>query len=306
VSRVIERVLDERFPAMGTRVHVRTVGGSETVAQQAQLRLAALENRWSRFRRGSDVSELNSSSGRWVPVAWETILLLQRAIAAAQATEGRFDPTVGGALIAHGYDRTFASVPLHACQVVPTPVIDAAWPAIEIDPVAGAACLPHGTVFDPGGIGKGLAADLVAEELAEQVDGILVNVGGDARMCGTSDDPAGWVVEVEDPFDPQQGLLRLAIPGGAVATSSKQARRWATATGPAHHIIDPHTGRPAECDVTAVTVVAAEAWWAEVQATSIFLQGAPGVTGADGTVEALAVLDDGTRVATPGMAAVLG
>jgi thiamine biosynthesis lipoprotein len=305
VSQVIERVVDARFPAMGTQVHVRTVGGVETVAQQAQLRIAALEDRWSRFRRGSDVSELNRSSGRWVPVAWETVLLLERAVAAARATDGRFDPTVGGALVAHGYDRTFAAVPLHACQVEPSPVIDGSWPAIEVDAEAGAARLPEGTLFDPGGIGKGLAADLVAEELAPQVDGILVNVGGDVRISGTSDDPAGWVVSIEDPFDLDQELTRLAIPSGAVATSSKQARRWTTLAGPAHHIIDPSTGRPARGDVTAVTVVAAEAWWAEVQATSLFLQGADGLAAVDDSVEALLVLDDGTCVATPGVQAVL-
>jgi thiamine biosynthesis lipoprotein len=298
-------VLDERFCAMGTTVHIRTVGGRSTVAQQAQLRLAALESRWSRFRTGSDVSELNRSAGHWVPVASETILLLQRSMDAARATDGRFDPTVGAALIAHGYDRTFADVAQHARDVVPHPAIDASWPAIEIDVATETACLPPGTVFDPGGIGKGLAADLVTQELADQVDGILVNVGGDVRMSGASGDPAGWVVTIDDPFNPEQELTRLAIPGGAIATSSKQGRRWQTSTGSAHHIIDPRTGRPAEGTVAAVTVIAAEAWWAEVQATSLFLQGPDGLEQADDTIEALVVLDDGTQLATPGMGAVL-
>jgi thiamine biosynthesis lipoprotein len=302
---VAATVVDRRFSAMGTNVHVRTVGGSPTVVQQAELRLAALEGRWSRFRTGSDISELNRSAGQWVPVGTDTILLLERAVEAARATDGRFDPTVGAALISHGYDRTFAAVAAHACELVPTPVIDASWPAIEIDGAAGMACLPEETVFDPGGIGKGLAADLIAEELAAQVEGILVNVGGDVRLCGEADDPAGWVLTVEDPFDPAEELTRIALPQGAVATSSKQARRWTTSAGDAHHIIDPTTGRPADGDVAAVTVVASHAWWAEVQATSLFLQGPIGIAGVDDTVEALMVLDDGTRIATPGMEAVL-
>ena len=180
-------VVDERFCAMGTQVHIRTVGGRPSVAQSARRRLAALEGRWSRFRSGSDVSELNRSAGTWVPVADETILLLQHAMAAAEATDGRFDPTVGGALIAHGYDRTFSEVALHARDLVPSPVVDASWPAIEIDVGNAAACVPFGTVFDPGGIGKGLAADLITDELADQVDGILVNVGGDVRVRGAAD-----------------------------------------------------------------------------------------------------------------------
>lgn len=296
---------DDRFCAMGTSVHIRTIGGSDQVGHQARRRLAALEGRWSRFRSGSDVSELNRSAGRYVPVAPETLLLLQRSVEAARATDGRFDPTVGAALIAHGYDRTFTEAVVHARDVVPTAVVDASWPAIEIDVEAGTACLPLGTVFDPGGIGKGLAADLVAEELAGQVDGILVNVGGDVRLCGAAGDPGGWVITVEDPFATDEELTRLSIPHGAVATSSKQARRWETTDGPAHHIIDPRTGRPADGEVAAVTVVAATAWWAEAQATSLFLGGRAALEQADESFQALVVLDDGRQLATAGMQAVL-
>lgn len=299
------RVIDDRFAAMGTAAHVRTVGGSTSVVAQARKRLASLEARWSRFRTGSDVSELNREAGRWVPVSDETVLLLQRSLQAARATEGRFDPTVGAALLAHGYDRTFAEVPARAGRITPVAVVDGAWPAIEIDVAGSAACIPAGTTFDPGGIGKGLAADLVAEELAGQADGILVNLGGDLRVCGAAADPAGWVISVDDPHRAHGELGRLAIRSGAVATSSRLARCWSTADGPAHHIIDPTTGRPAAGDVAAVTVVAQEAWWAEAQATSLFLAGPDGLDRSDPSVEALMVLRDGSHLTTPALAEVL-
>lgn len=295
----------ERFSVMGTYAEVQVIEGDPSIISQARIRLNALEARWSRFRSGSDITALNKCAGFSVPVAPETLLLLDRAVAGARATDGRYDPTVGGALLAHGYDRTFTEVAEHARTVVPEPVIDASWPAIEIDHAAGTACLPEGTIFDPGGIGKGLAADLVADELIGQAAGLLVNVGGDLRMQGLAPDPAGWVVSVDDPFDPAGEIARLAIPGGGVATSSDRQRRWETASGPAHHIIDPRTGRPAVTGAAAVTVVAAEAWWAEVYATSLFLQGPAGLDDVDGTVEALIVTADGERHATPAFAAVL-
>ena len=40
----------------------------------------------------------------------DTNALIARAIAAWQLTEGSFDPTVGAALVALGYDRDFAEV----------------------------------------------------------------------------------------------------------------------------------------------------------------------------------------------------
>lgn len=298
-------VLTERFAVMGTHAEVQVVGGAPTVARQARARLDALEMRWSRFRTGSDVTALNRCAGSSVPVAHETLLLLERAVAGARATDGRYDPTVGGALISHGYDRTFTEVAGHAIDLTPEPVIDASWPLIEVDRVAGTACIPEGSVFDPGGIGKGLAADLVVQELADQAAGLLVNVGGDLRMTGLAPDPSGWVVSVDDPFRDGHELARLAVPAGAVATSSNLARRWTTATGPAHHIIDPRTGRPAATGTAAVTVVAAEAWWAEVFATSLFLQGPAGLAAVDATVEAVVVTNDGTCHATPAFEAVL-
>lgn len=299
------RVLQERFRAMGTDAEILVVDGDPTALRVARRRIEALEARWSRFRSGSDTTALNRCAGTWVPVADETVLLVERAVQGARSTDGRYDPTVGGAVIAHGYDRTFAEVPTRTLSLTTHPVIDGSWPMIEVDAERGIVCLPEDTVFDPGAIGKGLAADLLVEELAPLAAGILVNLGGDLRVSGAAPDSAGWVISIDDPFDPEGELARMAIASGAVATSSRLKRRWDTADGPAHHIIDPRTGRPARTDVVAVTVLAAEAWWAEVQATSLFLSGPAGLDELDDTVEALIVLADGTRHATPLLAEVL-
>jgi FAD:protein FMN transferase len=98
-------------------------------------------------------------------------------------------------------------------------------------------------------------------------------------------------------------LLRLAISDGAVATSSRLRRRWRTASGDAHHLIDPRTGRPAHTDVVAVTVVAAEGWWAEALTKTLFLTGPAGLD--DNDVHAVIATADGTRHSTPDLKATL-
>jgi thiamine biosynthesis lipoprotein len=40
-----------------------------------------------------------------------------------------------------------------------------------------------------------------------------------------------------------------------------------------HHLIDPHTGRPAASGLTAAVVVADEAWWAEGVAKAALIAG---------------------------------
>src|SRR5204862_328066 len=61
--------------------------------------------------------------------------------------------------------------------------------------------LPAGTGFDPGGIGKGLAADMVvAETMAAGAAGVCVNLGGDLRVTGLDPTDAAWTVAVEYPL----------------------------------------------------------------------------------------------------------
>jgi thiamine biosynthesis lipoprotein len=250
------------------------------------------------------VTALNRADGYPVIVSPETIELVERSITAWRLTAGRFDPTVGAALVAYGYDADFSLV---ASRVsAPAPTAPAPGPTgIEIDPILNAVTIPTGVVFDPGGIGKGLAADLTAAGLiAAGAQGALVNLGGDLRATGQPPTPDGWVITVPDPLRPNRELLRLAIADGAVATSSRLRRRWQLTTGEAHHLIDPATGHPTDTDVIAATVVTEDAWWAEALSKTLFLAGPAGIPtlhNAHGVV----VTDDGRHHASPQLRATL-
>lgn len=285
---------------MGTDVHISVSNGPRTLLDLGQRMIGELEGRWSRFRADSEVSALNRHAGHPVLVSPVTYDLVTRALAAWRATEGRFDPTVGGALVAHGYDRDFGAVR----TVVPEarPVRPAPTPAgIQLDATIAGITLPEGVVFDPGGIGKGLAADLTATRLLDAgAGGAMVNIGGDLRAVGQAANEDGWVITVPDPTDPHEELLRLSIPEGAVATSSSLRRRWQTTAGQVHHLIDPTTGQPADTDVYSVTVVAGEAWWAEVLTKSLYLLGPVGLASLE-DAHAVVVMADGTRHATDGI-----
>ena len=60
--------------------------------------------------------------------------------------------------------------------------------------------LPPGVGFDPGGIGKGLAADLVVDLLLDGgAAGACVDLGGDGRMAGEPP-TGGWRVGIGNPY----------------------------------------------------------------------------------------------------------
>ena len=60
--------------------------------------------------------------------------------------------------------------------------------------------MPDGIGFDPGGVGKGLAADLVVDAvMADGAGGACVNLGGDLAVRGVGPHGGGWTVTVEGP-----------------------------------------------------------------------------------------------------------
>jgi thiamine biosynthesis lipoprotein len=257
---------------MGTTARVLVRGaGAGLLAARARDRLRDLERRWSRFRADSEISRMNAASGLHC-VSRETFTLVERAVWAWRATGGRFDPTVLDAVVAAGYDRSFELLAGHTADVDGAPAAVPGCAGIVLVRGARLVHLPPGVHLDPGGIGKGLAADLVAEELRRAgATAACVDVGGDVRVFGA---PAtdGWSIDVEDPAT---GAVvgRLGIADGAAATSSRVRRRWQTTDGPRHHLVDPATGRPAATGVDTVTVVAGEAWRAEVLAKAALLGG---------------------------------
>jgi thiamine biosynthesis lipoprotein len=294
--------VDRLFRAMGSDAHVIVVGGGPGLIDRAVERISELEQRWSRFLDDSEVSELNRKAGTFVPVSSDTVTLIRRAMEAWRLSGGAFDPTVLGALLRAGYDRPFdqlVQAPPH--RNGPGSLLGAGSAEIAIQ--GNSVRLPAGTGFDPGGIGKGLAADLVCAELiAAGVDGACVNLGGDVRVTGTGPEGGGWTIAVEHPWSPLP-IAFLGLAGGAVATSTTLCRRWELNGEPRHHIIDPQTGLPSDTDLTLATVVAGDAWVAEVLAKAVLLAGAGhplDIVGGTGA-QALVVDDRGAIQSTPGL-----
>lgn len=296
--------LESRFHVMGGAAHLVVVGGDGSMLETGRRQLEDLEERWSRFRDRSEISRLNGADGRPCRVSPETVTLIERAVTGWAATSGAFDPTVLDAVRAAGYSASFETLPAETrghADAAPSP----GCAGVIADPASRLVVLPPGTQFDPGGIGKGLAADIVAEELMEAgAAGVCVNVGGDIRAAGRPPGPQGWVVGIEDPRDPQCGreLDRLRIQEGAVATSSVLLKAWRHEGRPVHHLIDPTTGVSTHSPVVAVTAITGAGWWSEVMTKAALMAGPAAIAtlerhGAEGLI----LTADGQTLTTTGI-----
>jgi thiamine biosynthesis lipoprotein len=267
------------FRAMGSQFNVwlETEADGETVLRQVPGWVEAIEARLTRFRPESELSRLNGHSSKWVSVS-DT--LLQATIAARRAawlTDGLCNPLVLPALIAAGYERSFAEMQragLNDNRAVPVPVVVPDWRGIAIRPKHHLIRLPAGAQIDLGGTGKGWSAQQIADRLAAYGP-CLVDAGGDLVARGKPQGLSGWQVDVAEPGQPDVGppVSSILVSDAAVATSGIDYRRWMRGGQPQHHLIDPRTGQPAATDVLAATVVHNDATLAEAYAKALVILG---------------------------------
>ena len=178
------------FPAMGTSVRLLAAPGAPL--DDARALIEDLEARLTRFDSASELSVLNADPRETVPASRTLRDAVRSALAGAAATDGLVDPTLLGAVVRAGYDRTLVGHPRANLRAVlaaapeprpATPPPAVVWRRIHIDDAAGTITRPPGVKLDLGGSAKGLAADLAAELLAPYGP-CAADLGGDLRVHG--------------------------------------------------------------------------------------------------------------------------
>ena len=266
---------------MGNTARVVIVSQStadgERLLASARNWAASLEASWSRFIATSDIYRLNTAGGRALRISPDTEVLIRHLVAAFEVTEGLFNPFVLPSLIAAGYSTSLAGDGVPSCGAA-HPASPPSSRDVILESVDGATwCrLLGGATLDPGGLGKGLAADIIAERLQlSGAIGALVSMGGDIRCVGESPEGFGWRIDIEAMSHPSFGQPSVVLRSGAIATSSTHAKRWNNG----HHIIDPGTGKPLDerqgGSISLASVIASNAVWAEVFATACLVTGSP-------------------------------
>jgi len=257
---------------------------AESLVELAIQKAELLEQSWSRFRPSSELVQLNENPADRIQLSRPLAEALHRAAVAWDRTDGWFDPTVIDSLEAAGYAASFPSSAVGADNT-PRGDLSKCSPSLGLSEVtvdldSTTVTRPPGLRFDLGGIGKGLAADMLVMHLLEcGASSVCIGLGGDIRVGG--DVPVGgWNIPVESSLtdlgsDQGQQWFEAELLDGAIVSSTTQFRNWNTLSGePSHHLIDPRTGLPSTSSISTVVVCAAEAWWAEVLAKAALLAGA--------------------------------
>ncbi|GEM_PF-400289 len=273
---------DRTFRAMNTDVALYLLSAdarhANCVLDAAEWFFVQTEWRLSRFRDSSELSMLNRNSPAQVSrVLFE---ILQLAARSCEETNGVFNPLIGPALIAAGYNRTFDDIGSDSVQtglLEATTTVPSFSDSVALDPITRLVTLRNGAQLDLGGIAKGWAIDRAFRTLSK-LGPCCVNAGGDVHVGGSFETGGnGWRIDVADPFAPEDGSIpgvrAVMMKDQAIATSGIMKRRWIVNGAEQHHLIDPRTAQPARNNLLFVTAIADTAIQAEVAAKTVFIMG---------------------------------
>jgi thiamine biosynthesis lipoprotein len=276
----VSRETQLRFDCFGgtVAVHVRGApGGDERAAAAARSVLLDAHTRLTRFEPASELSRLNRDPRPEVPASPLLRRLAEAVAVAGELSGGLVDATMVDEIEAAGYVASLGrdSAPAAEPGLAPFPSPrrkrrQDLWRTVSVEHGAGTILRPPAVRIDGGGLAKGLLADLVAESLGDAA-AFAVDCCGDLRVGGR----AGLRrrIRVEDPRGGGP-LHELSVAEGAIATSGTTRRGWTGPDGrPAHHLLDPRSGRPAETGVVQATALAPTGLLAEIYAKAALLSG---------------------------------
>lgn len=254
---------------MGTTFFCVLVGADKEVCDAVYSLANDLESKWSRFIPDSEVMLLNNNPDLMHEVSDATLRLVSEMKNGFEITQGLFSGNVLGELIDLGFAKS-RSNPENVTKWNARSKSSSDLSDVEINLDAKSVSVPSGVALDAGGIGKGLAADLMSE-YAMQLGamGVAIFAGGDVAVKGMAVDAAGWKVNISDPRNVENYIDSVSLSRGGLATSSPVG--WKSDS--AHHIIDPRTKKSSESDALQVTVIAQNASQAEVLAKMCVILG---------------------------------
>jgi FAD:protein FMN transferase len=250
-------------------IEVSDLGADEAVVAERVERafgwFAEVEQRCSRFDRDSELSRLCTHVGAPVTVSPLLFRAIEFALGVATASDGAFDPTVGRAMQAQGFNRNYLTG--EATQLAPDADVKASYRDVAIDAGASSVTLRRPLLLDLGAVAKGFAIDLAASELSD-CDGFAINAGGDVRVQGLNAEGIPWRIGIRHPRHDDEVIDVLSLTEGALCTSGDYERRSAQGG----HILQPQTQTPVGA-LISVSVLAPSAMLADALSTAAFVLG---------------------------------
>jgi FAD:protein FMN transferase len=266
--------------AMGMKWSVKWIGATEPVLVEKETAalLADIERQMSTYKADSELSRFNASrSTNWTTISTNLAMTVAASLDIAAKSEGMLDPTIFPLVQAWGFgpNRRLGQVP--TVTEIAIARVKVGYPNIQVrtSPPALRKLRPYVAV-DVSAVAMGFAADGVKARLKQAgVTNALIDMGGEFAAFGNGPEGKGWPVGIEQPDSKGQRIQRVVTLRDQCLATSGDDRNFREINGKRyHHIIDPHTGWPAEQHVASATVIHESCAQADGWATAMIVLGA--------------------------------
>lgn len=231
----------------------------------------------------NNLKTINDNAGI-APVEVDEIIidLLKRAKDFYDMSNGEFDITQGALLkVWHNYreegivrnaDGEYGAVP--SIDELTGPAEMSGWDKVVIDEDNSTVFITEaGVSLDVGGIAKGYAAELAAQEnMASGMTSGILNVGRNIRLIGNKPDGSAWNIGIADPSGTYvNGIVTITLDEPlSIVTSGDYERYYIGEDGNRYaHIIDPAALYPADY-YRSVSILTEDSGDADCLSTALF------------------------------------
>ncbi len=237
----------------GTLVDISIYGEPEPRARElinhVMQDFQGLHNRLHAWQQGSELYALNQAfmqGNSPVAVSDELTQIIRDAAQLSQQSQGIFNPAIGRLIHQWGFQRDEFS-PVKIDEKAIKELVNGNPQMSDIVLENHQAYSKNPTVqLDLGGYAKGYALDRAATYLRKQgVKNALINIGGNIMAMGSHGNKP-WRVGIQHPRQ-SSPIATLDLPDGWAIGTSGDYQRYFELDGKRYcHIIDPHSGYPAQ------------------------------------------------------------
>lgn len=255
---------------LGTSLEIRLTADTSQAAEQAEaIILREIERQakiFSSYHADSELMRWQATQNQPQKVSAELFAIMHAADEWQKLSRGAFNPAA----------ETLTKVWQRAANENRLPIKAELDRAIEqvnkthwqLNPAAQTAKHVATAPLSFNAIAKGSIVEAACNAALKNemgIHGLIINLGGDLRVCGD----AVKAIEIADPTNAAENappVAKIFVNNMAVATSGNYRRGWQVGAKWYSHILDPRTGQPVESIVSA-TVVAKSSATADALAT---------------------------------------
>jgi thiamine biosynthesis lipoprotein len=222
----------------------------------------------------STISKINRNDSA-VVIDDHFINVFNKAVEISEITNGSFDITVAPIINAWGFG--FSKKARVDSAMIDSLLDFVGYKLVRLERKKLIKEKPQ-VMLDFNAIAPGYTSDVLAAYFENKgIKHFIIELGGEVRAKGKNDNDSSWTVGIDQPNEqptvgrPLKAIIKLQ--DRALATSGNYRKFYIEDGKKRAHIIDPHTGYPAQHHLLSATVLADDCATADAYATAFMVLG---------------------------------